>query len=124
MKAYDIALALFVLNAVIGGVNGMGIFNTHVTEIPKPMNESEITEVVSDVESLHGYELLVFGPKVVIEMFSVFFTAIVGAITIIPMLMDYGIPASVIAMIQGPTWIVYCWGAIQFLTGRSGKSIE
>jgi len=124
VKAYNIALALFVLNAVISGVNGMGIFDTHVFETPKPMNESEIAEVVSDAESLHSYELLVFAPKVLLEMFSLFFTAIVGAITIIPMLAEYGIPTSIIAMIQGPIWIVYAWGAVQFLTGRSGKSIE
>ena len=124
MKAYNIALALFVLNAVVGGINGMGIFDTHVAEIPKVMNESEISEVVSDVGSLHSYDLLVFAPKVLLEMFSLFFTAIAGAITIIPMLMDYGVSPSIIAMIQGPIWIVYGWGAIQFLTGRSGKNIE
>jgi len=27
-------------------------------------------------------------------------------------------------MIQGPIWLVYSWGAVQFLTGRSGKNIE
>lgn len=124
MKAYNIAFALFILNAVIGAVNGAGVFDTPVANIAKPINESEITEVVGDMESLHSYELLVFAPKILIEMFSIFFSAILGAITIIPMFVQYGVPIYIIGMIQGPIWLVYGWGAVQFLTGRSGKSIE
>jgi len=124
MKAYNIALALFILNAVISGVNSMGIFDTHVVEMAQPINDTKIAEVVSDTETLHSYDLFVFAPKILLEMFTVFFSAIAGAITIIPMLVQYGVPAQVIAMIQGPIWLVYSWGAVQFLTGRSGKNIE
>ena len=125
MKAYNIALALFVLNAVIGGVNGMGIFDTHIFETPKPMDEVTITEKVSDFGSLRSYEMLLLAPMVLVEMFSLFFFAILNAITLnIPMMVHYGVPVSVIAMISAPMVIVYSWGAAQFLTGRSGKSIE
>ena len=124
MKAYNIALALFIFNAVISGINSMGIFDTHVVEMAQPVNETRIAEVVSDTGTMHTYDMFVFTSKILVRMFSTFFTALVGAITVIPMLMQYGVPAQVIAMIQGPIWLVYSWGAVQFLTGRSGKNIE
>ncbi len=125
MKAYNIALALFVLNTVIASINGMGIFDTHVFEAPKPMDEVTITEKVTDFESLHSYEWIFFAPIILVEMFALLFVAISNAIMLnIPMMTHYGVPTGVIAMISGPIAIVYSWGAIQFLTGKSGKSIE
>ena len=103
----------------------MSIFDTHVFEAPKPMDEVTITEKVSDFESLYGYEWLILAPMILVEMFSLFFFAILNAITLnIPMMVHYGVPITVITMISGPMAIVYGWGAVQFLTGRGGKNIE
>lgn len=122
MKIYSVALFLFLFSTVVGGVESMLIFDTHIPEIGIESEEARVTEVQDTVKT--GWSALFFLPLMIYRLFGVLICAFTTAITIIPMFLHYGVPVEIIAMIQGPIWLIYAVGLIQWITGHPFKTNE
>ena len=122
MKIYSIALFLFLFSTVVGGIDGMALFDANLPEIGIESEEARVSEVQDTVKS--GWSALFFLPLMIYRLFGVLICAFTTAITVIPMFIKYGIPLEIIAMIQGPIWLVYAVGMIQWITGHPFKTNE
>jgi hypothetical protein len=122
MKVYDIALALFIFQFVLGCVNGLGIFDTQVTVGNLKISDAQVTAVSETIENSEGGILL--NTLMLIKMFKIVFGAFLSVLFIVPMLLDWGIPLQIAMMIQMPIWLVEVWGIMQYVTGRTTKQME
>lgn len=124
MRAYTLALALFTFGFVVGMINGIDLFEV---KLPDSSGGGEITE--SQVQELTG--AATGGPLSPLQSIAalfmlggVLFGAMISALTIMPLLLSYGVHPLVALMIQGPIWLVYIVALVQFFTGRPLKGSE
>ncbi len=122
MRAYTIALALFALGFVVGGVNALGIFSTALPGSDMAIGESQVQEITAGATS--GGASPLYPITVLFTLGGVFFEALKTALTIIPLLTSYGVDPVVAMMFQGPIWLVYIAAVVQFFSGRSLKGSE
>jgi len=122
VKVYDIALALFIFQFVLGCINGLGIFETQVAVGNAEVSEAQVQEVTGALENVEGGSG--FSVLMVIKMVKIVIGAFFTVLFIVPMLLDWGIPLQIAMMIQMPIWLVEVWGIIQYVTGRSTKQME
>ena len=122
MRAYTIALALFALGFVVGGVNALGIFSVMLPGSDMALGESQVQEITAGATS--GGASPLYPITVLFTLGGVFFEALKTALTILPLLTSYGIDPITAMMFQGPIWLVYLVAVVQFFTGRSLKGSE
>lgn len=124
MRAYTIALALFTFGFIVGMINSIALFDVTLPDSSggADLSESEVRELTDSASS---------GPLSVLQSISalfmlggVFFQALLSALTIMPLLLSYGVHPAVALMIQGPIWLVYVVALVQFFTGRAIKGSE
>jgi len=124
MKAYTVMLALFIIGCVTQAVNtneiGVSIPHQEVS-----VNETTVSEVtdLSNTDS-EGSMFMFWNVRVMIKMMGVLMSGFATVLSVIPLLLSFGIPLSIATMIQLPIWIVEIWGIAQFLTGRQTKTME
>ena len=122
MRAYTIALALFALGFVVGGVNALGIFSVMLPGSDMALGESQVQEITAGATS--GGASPLYPITVLFSLGGVFFEGLKTALTILPLLTSYGIDPITAMMFQGPIWLVYLVAVVQFFTGRSLKGSE
>lgn len=122
MRAYTIALALFALGFVVGGVNALGIFSVMLPGSDIALGESQVQEITAGATS--GGASPLYPITVLFTLGGVFFEGLKTALTILPLLTSYGIDPIVAMMFQGPIWLVYIAAVVQFFSGRSLKGSE
>ncbi|MDI6720442.1 MAG: hypothetical protein QMD46_12600 [Methanomicrobiales archaeon] len=122
MRAYTIALALFALGFVVGGVNALGIFSVMLPGSDMVLGESRVQEITAGATS--GGASPLYPITVLFTLGGVFFEGLKTALTILPLLTSYGIDPITAMMFQGPIWLVYLVAVVQFFTGRSLKGSE
>jgi hypothetical protein len=122
MRAYTIALALFAFGFVVGGINGLALFDTNLPASQTTFGEAEIEDLTEGATA--GGVTPMQGIAALLGMGAIFFEGIKTSLTILPFLMGYGIDPIIAMMIQGPIWLVYAVAVIQFFTGRSMKGLE
>ena len=122
MRAYTIALALFALGFVVGGVNALGIFSVMLPGSDMALGESQVQEITAGATS--GGASPLYPITVLFTLGGVFFEGLKTALTILPLLTRYGIDPITAMMFQGPIWLVYLVAVVQFFTGRGLKGSE
>jgi hypothetical protein len=122
MRAYTIALALFALGFVVGGVNALGIFSVMLPGSDMALGESQVQEITAGATS--GGASPLYPITVLFTLGGVFFEGLKTALTILPLLTSYGIDPITAMMFQGPIWLVYLVAVVQFFTGRGLKGSE
>jgi hypothetical protein len=122
MRAYTIALALFALGFVVGGVNALGIFSVMLPGSDMALGESQVQEITAGATS--GGASPLYPITVLFTLGGVFFEGLKTALTILPLLTSYGIDPITAMMFQGPIWLVYLVAVVQFFSGRSIKGSE
>lgn len=122
MRAYTIALALFALGFVVGGVNALGIFSVMLPGSDMALGESQVQEITAGATS--GGASPLYPITVLFTLGGVFFEGLKTALTILPLLTSYGIDPITAMMFQGPIWLVYIAAVVQFFSGRSLKGSE
>ena len=122
MRAYTIALALFALGFVVGGVNALGIFSVMLPGSDMALGESQVQEITAGATS--GGASPLYPITVLFTLGGVFFEGLKTALTILPLLTSYGIDPITAMMFQGPIWLVYTVAVVQFFTGRGLKGSE
>ena len=122
MRAYTIALALFALGFVVGGVNALGFFSVMLPGSDMALGGSQVQEITAGATS--GGASPLYPITVLFTLGGVFFEGLKTALTILPLLTSYGIDPITAMMFQGPIWLVYMTAVVQFFTGRSLKGSE
>ena len=124
MRAYTIALALFTFGFVIGMINGLDLYEVKLPDSSggADISESQVQDLTSAATS--GTLSPLQSIAALFMLGGVLFEAIKSALTIMPLLLSYGVHPLVALMIQGPIWLVYIVALVQFFTGRPLKGSE
>ena len=131
MKVWGIVLFLFIFSAFstlvesYGGVGGV-----HVNDVG--LDTSEIESMGADIYELdeNGEPLitndeevsLIAGAKMLLKSFVVFVKIILNTVFIYGVLISYGVPTAIAAMVQGITNIIQVVGIVQFASNRKVES--
>ncbi len=122
MRAYDIAMWLIILQASIGFINAIGLFETQYYATPQNAYNYEI-------QDLDEYKVLTDNPGVLDytrmginwawEGLVVIFKIIFSIVIIYPMLIkEFGIPAVLSVFLQATVYVVYAVGYKQWKSGK------
>ena len=116
MRAYTIALALITFGFIVGSLNGLGICST---QLPGPTSSftgsAEIHEITEGIQSTQSSPL---NDIFLIKFIGVIFEGLKTALTIIPLMSEYGVPLEISIIIQGLIWFVYAMGIVSYLLNR------
>jgi len=123
MRVYDIALFIFIFSFVSGAINGMGLFDVNLPGQHIDITEANVNEITDSMQNVDVLGVAFF-MMAVWQVLGVILTAFTTALTIIPLLSQYSVPLEVSVMIQGPIWLVYVWGILQYWSGRSTKGMD
>ncbi len=143
MRAWDITLLLIVIQACIGLVNGIGLFD--VTYFAT-QNDSTTAYTVGDISALHGFErggdvpdipgieggasvsqMSYFDLAVTFGMagINLLFKIVEAVVFIFPVLVNqFHIPLPLAAVLQMMFYLQVAWGYAQWKSNRSGRSTE
>lgn len=122
MKAYSIFIALFILGAMLTGINDSGLYNVALPETQATISQAEIRDVNEGIAEQGVNPLSV--------MFSLFFfikVLIGGFISLFAIgvvIMQFGFPLWMAAIPQAGAWIVELWGLYQIVTGHQTQGAD
>ena len=122
MKLYTILLTLFIFGFVTAGINESGMFSHQLPETEMNFNDTSVSEVTKGVEAVGTNPLSVV--SMVIVFFRVLASAVLALVTILPILMSWGVPIWAGMMVQGPVWFVEFIGFYQAATGHNLLGME
>ncbi|MFA7121399.1 MAG: hypothetical protein WC277_07945 [Bacilli bacterium] len=131
MRAWDITLLLIVVQACIGLVNGVGLFDQAYFA---SQNDSTTAYTVGDISDLHDVEaggevsqtsyfdfVVTFGMAGINLLFKI----IEAIVFIFPTLVDqFKIPLPLAAVLQSMIYLQIAWGYAQWKSNRSGRSTD
>ena len=130
MRAWDITLLLIVVQACIGLVNGIGLFD--VTYFATQNDSTAYT--VGDISDLHDVEsggevsqMSYFDLAVTFSMagINLLFKIVEAIVFILPTLVDqFKIPLPLAAVLQSMIYLQIAWGYAQWKSNRSGRSTD
>jgi len=131
MRAWDITLLLIVVQACIGLVNGVGLFDQAYFA---SQNDSTTAYTVGDISGLHDVgaggeasQMSYFDFVVTFGMagINLLFKIIEAIVFIFPTLVDqFKIPLPLAAVLQSMIYLQIAWGYAQWKSNRSGRSTE
>ena len=131
MRAWDITLLLIVVQACIGLVNGIGLFDENYFAT---QNDSTTAYTVGDIADLHDVEsggevsqMSYFDLAVTFGMagINLLFKIVEAIVFIFPVLVDqFHIPLPLAAVMQSMIYLQVAWGYAQWKSNRSGRSTD
>jgi len=130
MRALDIAIALVLLQASIGFINGLHIFDQGTDVIYyendtaryREYNITSLEGAVKDVGETSVWDNILGGIGLVGSAVTLMYQMFVTVIFIYPALAhNFGVPAGISTVLQAAIWFTYALGIFQILTGRSTK---
>jgi len=131
MRAWDITFILIVVQACIGLINGIGLFDvTYFTT----QNDSTTAYTVGDISNLHDVEsggevsqMSYFDLAVTFGMagINLLFKIVEAIVFIFPTLVNqFHIPLPLAAVLQSMIYLQVAWGYSQWKSNRSGRSTD
>jgi hypothetical protein len=129
MKAYEIALYLIILQASIGLVNSIGVFEHNY--VPTPENEY-ITWDISHIGAAYGnqtqpsiWDAMVMAARMAWEALIGLLKVLLAVVIIYPTLVNvFMINPAISGLIQVAIYVVYGIAIIQFKTGKNIRYME
>jgi len=131
MRAWDITLLLIVIQACIGLVNGIGLFDQAYFAT---QNDSTTAFTVGDISDLHDVEsggevsqMSYFDLAVTFGMagINLLFKIIEAIVFIFPTLVNlFHIPLPLAAVLQSMIYLQVAWGYAQWKSNRSGRATD
>lgn len=122
MKLYSILLFLFIFGLVSEGINVSGLFDVKVPTTESNFEEANVQELTEGVANTGLNPITGF--VIILTFFRVFASAVLAIITIIPILLSWGVPLWLGAMVQSPIWLVEVAGFYQLATGHNMLGME
>lgn len=123
MKAYSVFLFLFIMGVVSGGINTLGIFDTSLPQSNvQTITQAQVMDLSNTAASAGLNPFFIF---YIIQSFGkVLFTGLLTCATVLPLMMQYGVPMSIAMMFQAPIWVVMAFGIYQLITGYNMGGME
>lgn len=131
MKYMDILMFVFCFNVGIYLMSATGIFNAFggmydmTAEIAwlESFNATAVSQSLewSNPDVLDYMLALGVG---IWTAFTLIFQVLFQVVLLAPTLVRLGIPATIAVIFSMPIYLIYIWGIIQFLSGKSGRNIE
>lgn len=125
MKAYELALFLLILNATIGMVDSIGIFEAATIVDDPNIRIDDMQNIKINDEGIIEYDEDISLLAAAKTMLGVFVMGILGVVFVAPVLMSkFGVPLVLVAVLQVGIYLIYAAGIYQLITGRSIKNYE
>ena len=121
MMLYKIMLSLFIFGLVAGALNASGIYSVAVPESGVTISEADVVDFASSSDDGLNFFYIYSGIATAVRVLG---GAILACITILPLLSQFGIPAWLGMIIQGPIWLVTVWGLYQFRSGYQTQGMD
>jgi len=131
MRAWDITFLLITIQACIGLVNGIGLFDQAYFA---SQNDSTTAYTVGDISDLHDVEsgggvsqMSYFDLAVTFGMagINLLFQIVQAIVFIFPILVEqFHIPLPFATVLQSMIYLQVAWGYAQWRSNRSGRSTD
>lgn len=131
MRAWDITFLLIVIQACIGLVNGIGLFDVSYFAT---QNDTTTGFTVGDISDLHDVEtggevsqMSYFDLAVTFGMagINLLFQIVQAIVFIFPTLVEqFHVPLPLAAVLQSMIYLQVAWGYSQWKSNRSGRSTD
>ena len=122
MKLYTILLTLFIFGFVTSGLNESGMFKKQMPETEIGFTDAQVKEITEGAKAAGTNPVSAIA--LIGSFFRVFASAVLALITILPILISWGVPIWAGMMIQGPVWLVEVAGLYQWATGHNMMGME
>lgn len=119
MMLYKIMLTMLIFSVVNAGLNASGLYLTKLPEQQSAVTQAQVvdlTTTVGNAQSNPWTALAVLG-----TVFRFLMDMALGLLTVLPMLLAFGVPMWLALMIQTPIWLILAWGVYEMWTGHSSK---
>lgn len=117
MMLYKLMLVLFIFGAVIGAINEAGLYeSTVLPESGATIDEAEVTEITGSLSDSTVTPFTVI--QILMSCGKVLLGGMLSIVTIIPIMVSYGVPIVWASMVQAPIWLIEVWGVYEFYTGH------
>lgn len=131
MKYMDILMFVFCFNVAILFMSETGIFNalggTYDMTAETAWLESYNATASSQSLEWSNPDVLDYMLALGVGIWTAFttvFTIFFQIVLLAPTFIRLGIPATIAWILSMPVYMIYLWGIIQFLSGRSGRNME
>lgn len=123
MMLYKLALVLMIFGASSAAIQDIGIYPIEVPQTDAVgIREADVRALSNNTA---GTPAGAFSGWVVLMMIlHVLLTAFMALVTIIPILLEYGVPIEFAVLIQTPIWLVFAWGLYQMHTGHATQGMD
>ena len=131
MKYMDIIMFVLCFNVAIYFMSATGIFNaiggtwvmTPETDWIEDYRETSLNQSLewSNPDVLDYMLALGVG---IWTAFTTVFTIFFQIVLLTPTLINLGVDPAIALILSSPIYMIYLWGIIQFLSGRSGRNME
>jgi hypothetical protein len=116
MMAYKIMLVMLIFSSVNAGINASGMYLTKLPEQSAKISTAQVTDLTTSVSTAPLNPWTTF---TMLEMvLGVIGSALLGLITIAPLLLSFGFPLWEALMISSPMTLVIAWGLYEIVTGH------
>ena len=123
MMLYKIVLCLVIFGAVAGAINDAGFYTTKLpTTGNTGITEAQVRDLSQSAQNTAVNPFSAF--SLLLMLGGVLLNAFLAVITVIPLLMSYGVPAEFAVMIQTPIWLVTAFGVYQMYTGHQATGMD
>ena len=113
---YKLMLVLFIFGAVIGAINEAGLYSTVMPESGATIDEAEVTEITGSLSdsTVNPFTII----QILMSCGKVLIGGMLSIVTIIPIMVSFGVPLVWASMVQAPIWLIEVWGVYEFYTGH------
>jgi len=117
MRFYEIALFLFIFNAVLGFINTVNPYNYQIAPEPWSLPQPKLVNyTVIDISPLGAFTTMfgdfIYGAAIFASAFSY------ATIRLPSLLTQVGLPSSMATMFSSIIWFIYIAAIVQFVANR------
>jgi|LSQX01.2.fsa_nt_gb hypothetical protein len=121
MRSYAIAVFLIVFGATTGMVNEMNVLEIDAPTHNINFGEDDIWEIQQGTTT--GTVDPLFSVSLGFTVGKIVFQGILCALTIIPLLTEWGVPLVIAVGLQTPIWFIYGFEMLCWFKGTSSKGV-
>lgn len=110
-----LALFLIIFGLVSSAFTSLGMFDTTIPGQTVQFDDSQVTEITEGMNPVNLDEFSQL--SMVLNIGRVLFFGVISALTIIPLMLDLGIPIEIAMIFQTPIWFVYIADRLGWLKG-------
>lgn len=124
MKAYHIALGVMIFSFSLNMLNDSQIFVSPLPNYNAATSEAQVTDMINASTDSTDLGSEFFEILMIVKVLKFIIGMLSSALYIIPLLSMYQVPSTISLPLQSIIWIIYGWGILSWISGRSSKNYE